>query len=175
MKAYITLIALIMCLIPHLWGQDITHSVISSNGGVASNTLMTLEWTIGELAVKTYTGKGEMYTEGFHQPVLKIEPMDDELISVRTNTTNPEEDYGVIRVIPNPVSSMLNIEFELNEETEMIVQINDLNGKLLKSEKVKIGHGSLIMDFSSFASGIYIMKVTSVDGRFIKSCKISKI
>ncbi len=44
-----------------------------------------------------------------------------------------------IHIYPNPTSSSINIEFELNEPTEVSVSIYDMYGKLVKT----VFHGKL--------------------------------
>ncbi|NND93864.1 MAG: T9SS type A sorting domain-containing protein [Flavobacteriales bacterium] len=49
--------------------QTFDRQVFSSNGGYATNGNLSLEWTLGEIAVKTYTNGNLIVTQGFHQSV----------------------------------------------------------------------------------------------------------
>lgn len=148
-------------------------AIISTNGGTAQNSMMILEWTIGEIAVESYRNGENYYTEGFHQPVLTVMPVEKNhgLVS---NSEESTSTGGTVRVMPNPVSSWLNIEFDLEKEMNMHLQLFDLSGKLIENEHVIMQKGSAEMDFSTFSPGIYMLHVISEDGSFSRSCKISK-
>jgi hypothetical protein len=132
---------------------------------------MILEWTIGEVAVQTIRSGDKMYTEGFHQPSIRVEPFEEEQLHTRAVSSTP----GTIRVAPNPVGDLLNIELDLAEEMEVVIQLNDISGQLIRNEKMQVAKGTMQMDFSNVASGMYVLVVKSLDGQFVRTCKISKI
>lgn len=171
MKLYFVLLVLSFGLLTSLAGQDISPSVISPNGGTAKNSIMILEWTIGEVAVETIRSGDKMYTEGYHQPSIRVEPYEEVQLHTRSVSSTP----GTIRVAPNPVGDLLNIELDLAEEMELIIQLNDISGQLIRNETLLVAKGSMQMDFSTVASGMYVLVVKSTDGQFVRTCKISKI
>ena len=175
MKNWFLILVLVAGFWPDTSAQATTPSVISPNGGVAQNSIMILEWTIGDIAVQSYHSGDKFYTEGFHQPMLTVEPV-DELEPVTTRTDDISEgSAGLVRVMPNPVSSTLNVQFELETQMNIHLRVIDLQGQLLDSQKMKIEQGNMTLDFSSYPTGMYMLHIESEDGRFVRSCKISKI
>ena len=59
------------------------------------------------------------------------------------------------KIYPNPTNGLINIEFADNEIQQ--IKISDLTGKTI-IEKTNIQQNETI-DLSSFASGIYIIKI----------------
>ena len=142
MKVCIAVLVMLCSLSTAMRSQDSAPSVISPNGGIAADSHMILEWTIGEVAVQTLRSGDNVYTEGFHQPVLKVEIIEQEVIRPRVASEDPG-DKGTIRVVPNPVSALLTVYFDFTETMEVNVQVNDVNGRMHKNEKVTIEKGSL--------------------------------
>ncbi|MFM9836910.1 MAG: PKD domain-containing protein [Cyclobacteriaceae bacterium] len=75
-------------------------------------------------------------------------------------------------IYPNPTEAMLNLEVELNKEVQIQVVICSLEGKTIETHDVKIKNGVIELNVSSFAPGMYILKLI-VDkdvrsSRFIK-------
>jgi PKD repeat protein len=75
-------------------------------------------------------------------------------------------------IYPNPTEALLNLEVELNKEVQIQVVICSLEGKRIETHDVKIKNGVIEFDVSSFAPGMYILKLI-VDkdvrsSRFIK-------
>lgn len=175
MKNWFLILVLVAGFWPDTSAQATSPSIISPNGGVAQNSIMILEWTIGEIAVESYHSGEKFYTEGFHQPMLIVEPVDKpQSITTRTDASS-EESVGLVRVMPNPVSSTLNVQFELETQMNIQLRVFDLQGQLLDSQKLKIEQGNTTVDFSSYPTGMYMLHVESEDGLFVRSCKISKI
>lgn len=175
MKPILVFLVLILGLPPLIMAQVLSPSVISPNGGSAQNATMYLEWTVGELAVESYRSGENFYTEGFHQPVLVVEPIvDDVAINNRTDETS-DGGKGLIRVMPNPVNHFLTVEFDLSDMKDIHIAVTDLQGRVLNTLRQQIEQGKVQVDFSSFVAGQYIMHVRSDDGRFFRSCKISKL
>ncbi|MFN9998185.1 MAG: T9SS type A sorting domain-containing protein, partial [bacterium] len=75
-------------------------------------------------------------------------------------------------IYPNPTKEILNLELELNKEVQIQVVLCSLEGKIIEIHDVKIKNGVIELDVSSFAPGMYILKLI-VDkdvrsSRFIK-------
>lgn len=73
-----------------------------------------------------------------------------------------------LKAYPNPTHSIVNIDLD-NSSNDVTIQILDLSGKVLVSQKAS---RSSKLDLSTFSSGIYVVKVTSAEGS--KSIKVVK-
>lgn len=80
--------------------------------------------------------------------------------STRMNALSP-----FVKVFPNPVSHVLNIELNVQEGDYFQMDILDTNGKQVKSVYQKINTSEqykLAMDITDLSGGIYFCRVTSV-------------
>lgn len=74
--------------------------------------------------------------------------------------TADEDETFSISVFPNPVQTDANIAFELNETSDALIQVYDISGRMVKSERytaLKAGEHTLNMDVSDLNNGTYIM------------------
>ena len=69
---------------------------------------------------------------------------------------------NAIYVYPNPANEIIN--FKLDKET--IVQIHDLSGRLLQSQKLP--SGDVVLNISHLPAGIYFLKIENQAVKFIK-------
>ncbi len=58
-----------------LSAQTFSQYVIGSSGTYATSTMGSMAWTIGEVITETYSGPGNYFTQGFHQPEVKGEAL----------------------------------------------------------------------------------------------------
>lgn len=79
--------------------------------------------------------------------------------------SNTEFDYISFNAFPNPTNGEIKIEFE-NFDSKMFYKIIDINGRELKFEEIK--DKTLMIDFSNFSNGIYLLEIASKDGKTIK-------
>ncbi len=71
---------------------------------------------------------------------------------------------GNITVYPNPVKELLNIQFtDINTKNDIILQLYDINGKLLQTKKTK--NYKTTVNLSSKTAGVYILKVLFGNGK----------
>ena len=65
-----------------------------------------------------------------------------------------------ITASPNPVFNNLKIAFPNIQEDEILVQIFDINGKLLVNKMIGVQNSNYInVSFESFSNGIYFIKL----------------
>jgi hypothetical protein len=72
---------------------------------------------------------------------------------------------------PNPANQILNISL-VSTEMEKIIEVFDLNGKLVMTEKVMQNNAEL--DISTLPGGLYLIKVTTKDGTLLSKDKFVK-
>ncbi|HNW97624.1 MAG TPA: M1 family aminopeptidase [Bacteroidales bacterium] len=121
----------------------------------------------------SFSGQQYALNLGFRPDSVKFDP---ELWIVSANNianvSTPEIDYvESINIFPNPAEDILNIDYKgMNIES---IEIYDVKGSLIKSIITEGMNGYLDIDISSFAEGIYSVKIKSADKIFYR--KISKI
>jgi hypothetical protein len=92
---------------------------------------------------------------------------DEEVIAVHSSTSlvdvaHLEEQLSQISIYPNPATDNIAFDLASNE----LVQIVDLNGRIVRSEMGYIGKNSLFIQ--DLPAGIYHLQSTTVHSRFIK-------
>jgi len=148
--------------------QSLSPSVISPAGGFDQTDDISLEWTIGELAVATYDADGRMYTEGFHQPMLTVERI--LLPEIEKN------DNLVVTIAPNPVKYTLSIEIidPLNRVLEL--EIIDAQGRLVEHARMDTQIQNLEFDMLQYASGFYVLRIIDpVSRTLLDTYKLAKV
>ena len=129
---------------------------------------MTLDWTLGELAVSSLETPNGLLTEGFHQPMLRVESTFES--PIQKGETNFQ-----MRIAPNPVTSNLSIRIHSEGEGEGELALWDARGQRLKRAAVDLSLAQQDWDLSGYASGIYTVTLRDEKGALLRSYKISKI
>ena len=160
------LLFLTLILSVSLFSQSLSPTVIASAGGFAAAGGYSISQTIGELAVKTLTNNDLLLTQGFQQPQLSV-----------ANFIEPEEVEWSLNTYPNPVKDMMYIEYSLQEETDLMLEIRDITGKKVSEEKLEqlSGDSETSVNLSDLRNGIYFLKFYSPDKKLFKIIKIQKI
>jgi len=93
-------------------------------------------------------GRGLHYTKYFEKPVGIFTP-------------DTEVHASSLKVFPNPVSSTATIEYMLDEQTEVIISVFDINGKMVINERVTQSAGThhYKLDCASLPRGTYVTSV----------------
>ncbi len=147
------------------FSQSFDRSVLSSDGATSTDGTITLDWTLGELATTTIITQNGMLSQGFHQPVLSVS---------KILTTNKLEDYYQIKVMPNPVSTYLNVHVKGELENTLLVDLLDFNGKVVKRERLLFPYTPIQFDMDIYPSGLYVVRVMTDKNEPIKMFKINK-
>jgi hypothetical protein len=72
-----------------------------------------------------------------------------------------------VKVFPNPAETELNLAYNTEKNfNEMEIQLLDINGRLVYSEKLNSKDGLIKMDVSEFTAGIYVCNLIA-DGRVL--------
>jgi len=148
--------------------QSISPYVIANAGDFFTDGTYTLSWTLGEIAIETYTAGSNIITQGFQQPdydyVTIIEENDTENLN--------------ISVYPNPANENLFIEYSTENETDVLIELTDLLGRRvlpaiqLTSSKAKNRYA---LDLNGLTNNMYLLRVISKDLTIHKTYRISKI
>ena len=137
----------------------ISQEVIATQGNSTSNSVATLDYTIGEVVILTGTDGKNDVTQGFHQPVFEI-----------TNIETIEISFEV-SIYPNPAVELLNIQFEEVDKGSRF-ELYDANGKLLITREINDHNMSL--PFNEYETGLYFISFISSDNQLLKTFKIQK-
>lgn len=87
-------------------------------------------------------------------------------ITLRRNTGNTP-----ITVYPVPAQDILNIQFDLDSEQEVELQLFDISGKLIKSQNIE-WIGNYQLDLRTYSAGTYFLTIATKDEIF--STKFAK-
>jgi hypothetical protein len=81
------------------------------------------------------------------------------------NSTDEASLFGDISLYPNPAQEAVLLQYSLLDASPVIVEIIDLNGKLLEQQKyVPATFGEINLDVSGFPSGNYIIRIATEKG-----------
>ncbi len=85
-----------------------------------------------------------------------------------TPTGIKEIEEELMNLFPNPASGTLHYEINVKENTNYTMEVVDITGKILLSEKPKVGLGNnnLEVNVSSLSPGIYFLKMLNNNGRY---------
>ena len=102
----------------------------------------------------TAGGGNNMYIDNIN--IYEGTPSDDLVAGITEN-----ELIQNLVLYPNPTDDELNVQFSLESSQEVIVQIQDLSGKVLQNNLINANTGTnlVFMNTSELSSGMYFMKI----------------
>lgn len=168
-----TLLSILFCSITlALFGQSIERQVISSSGNYTESGGLSLSSTVGETAIATGKSTDIILTQGFQQP--------DESDAEETNVGIEKViDKMKISAFPNPTSDKVILEINANQETELRIELLDLNGKRLNNNAVEqvsvFGKTVHEIDMQKYSTGHYLIRLSDESGKYSESIKIQKV
>lgn len=166
MKLKLTFLLFCMGITIHSFSQQKNPSVIASAGGTSKSATIILEWTLGESFIQTVSSSTQLYTQGFHQPMLeirRIEPDKDILIAKST-----------FHVYPNPTTSIINIQLDEVPDKPYSVSLVDVNGKVILKNVFPLNSSLLRIDVSRFTPGTYLLRMSNTNGSVQEVYKVIK-
>ncbi|GAB3176985.1 T9SS type A sorting domain-containing protein [Telluribacter humicola] len=145
--------------------QSLSPEVIAVGGSIDKNENLSLEWTLGESAVETVGLPERFYTQGFHQPMLLVEALPDEAVSLHR-----------VEVYPNPVSSILTVKIESGESVSAPLKLSliDVTGTSLLNKAASAPTETLQLDLKQAPAGMYMLQVITAEGQPVRVFKIVK-
>jgi len=173
MKVLLFLLCAIPICLSGLEAQSVSQSVIASDGGSGKGAGVQLDYTLGELAVDRLTGQQVSMTEGFHQPLLMVEPVEgDPSVTGSSKSIEPEP---IISLTPNPVATELMVKFAQPAPKTITLDVRDANGIRVLQKQLEPIHGDSPIDVSGFLPGVYYFHFTAAGQHIQSTYKISKI
>ena len=118
-----------------------------------------------------------MYSEGFHQPTILIVNMitDHVGLTVEGRTSIIKASDLQITISPNPVRSILHVNLQAQNQEEVFLGMTDLSGKTIMKQKIDPFLSSFDVDLSHFATGMYLLRFSDIEGIPIQSFKVTKM
>ena len=79
---------------------------------------------------------------------------------------------GYIKVQPNPAKDYIIVEYELEQQANVTVEINDISGILKFSKNTTGKQDQQLVDTRNWKAGIYIVSL-KINGKLIESIKFT--
>lgn len=148
-----TIIFLIILLVFQGKAQELSPSLLSTSGDFFTNGSYSISWSLGEIAIETFTQLENILTQGFQQ--------------TRLTTTGIQEkplQKNQIQLYPNPASDKLYISFNSDEVLSYHLEIFDLIGSKKISEKIETNSKITEIRLNDLEPGTYML-VIKPDGK----------
>ena len=162
-KFYVMIFGCLMGL--YTSGQSISSYVIASAGESVENGGISVSWTLGELAIETLEDDGNtlILTQGFQQGYFEI-----------TSIGEPLSDNFNLKIYPNPATEYVLVDLQSDEINDAIVELYDLNGKMVYNDKFDVIEGPNKVDLTGLNSSQYILRITDSTGKVLQTFKLIK-
>ena len=155
MKKNKLFLILIFTALNSLYAQS--FELIGSSGDSFANEVYQLDWSIGEVAIETYSSEQNILTQGLHQNTYTV-------LAVGNNNVKID-----MSVYPNPATDMISIEVK-NLGTYQLI-LSDINGKELINKQISANHA--LLDLSTFRRSAYFLLIKQ-QNKLLKTYKIIK-
>lgn len=134
--------------------QEIQSSLLSTSGDFFSNESYSISWSIGEIAIKTFTKPGNILTQGFQQTKLTTTGIKE----------NPLK-YSQVKLYPNPASEKLYLSFNSDVIQSYQLEIFDFIGSKKITEKIESGSITSEIGLNNLKPGTYMLVLKSNEGK----------
>ncbi|MCB9230119.1 MAG: T9SS type A sorting domain-containing protein [Bacteroidia bacterium] len=167
MRIFFTLfLALIITSTAGAQAARIFPTVVACNGNQFKYQNYSGSFTIGEMITPTLMGADSVIlTQGFHQVDLPLNSV------IREELDASQE----ILVYPNPTQGQVIFEISQLNAKEIRVDLVDMLGRVLNTQKIKSTWGQLVFDLSQEADSYYFLRATTEDGKSVGTYKVQKI
>lgn len=159
----IILFVVICFLGGYSFGQSISSQVVATAGEHSETSELSVSWTLGEIAIETLESSSVTLYQGFQQGYFEITSIEDPMIN------NVE-----LKVYPNPATDYVYISIESDEIKSALIQLYDLDGKMVLNEQWQYIEGPFKINLDGLASSQYILKVSAKSGKLLQTYKIIK-
>jgi len=146
-------------------GQNFDRVTLSA-GGMSDDRI---NYTIGELFVFSVSNTGVTLESGSQSSIINT----GGIHNVAT-TIKPIYSDDKIVTYPNPVTTSLNIQISENKDN-LNIEIFDLSGKLIKTERKFKTTDKFDIDVTDLASSNYLLKISSISGKIYPAINFIKI
>ncbi len=131
----------------------------SNNIVISNNDIVIIQQSIGQLSpIGTFTKGNYEIRQGFIQPNI-LAKIIDENIPLNIDLT--------VSVYPNPFINDLTVSFNNNNESDIIIEVYDVLGRLLYNKKY-FWNKSILVQLNNLPSGIYLLKILNNNKQTIR-------
>lgn len=162
MKSFLLLISVLL-FAKHLKAQDISKQVIGTSGETLTSTSYVLAFTVGESIVGEIQNNVTL-SQGFWS-VLQ----DEGTLGIDSE----DEIMEHIKIYPNPVRDYLNINVNNTLNSDVRINLYDLNGKLIVEKEINASMDSRL-DMTKLSHGLYFLTIKTLNNRYNNTIKIIK-
>jgi hypothetical protein len=155
MRKRILIFSIFLWTTANCFGQSIDRDVVSTSGGYANNSDLSVSWTIGEPVTETFASNNFVLYQGFQQG--------EYIVEVPESNENGINDI-YIDVYPNPAGDFLVVDFKDPDKSNFTLNLYSLNGKKIFSKKADPFSKNKYINLSEYQSGTYILKVINKQG-----------
>jgi hypothetical protein len=154
MKTKLTFCALLLNLTLIGYSQSMTPTVVNAGGKTYTDSSISIEWSIGEVAVvntMTSVDKRFVFSNGFLQSELSCKDKDNYSFTADELT-----------VLPSPTHGKLDVWIDTRQQGNLLIGINNAAGKEICSRKVS-SYGTHVTEHFNLTtqpSGTYFVHVT---------------
>ncbi len=157
-------ILLVFVSMAEAFAQDKDLLVVATSGSSYQMKDIFLDWTLGEVVIQFLDNPSTLLSQGFHQSAYSLTSINPIPVTV-----------GIMLVLPNPFSDVLEVKMTYQEIKKGQVELFDINGKQLWKKPFE---GMEIVEkhsTSSLPSGQYYFVVSLSEDSFLYSYPIIKI
>ncbi len=138
------------------------QNAVPASGGNASGSGGSVSYTVGQIVYTTHTGTNGSASQGVQQPYE---------ISIVSGLEEAKEINLMVSAYPNPTTDYLTLEVKSFNLSTLTIQLLDLNGKLLKTQKIEGTQTSIEMN--NLVPATYFLRL--IEGnKEVKSFKVVK-
>lgn len=138
------------------------QNAVPASGGNASGSGGSVSYTVGQIVYTTHTGTNGSTSQGVQQPYE---------ISIVSGLEEAKEINLMVSAYPNPTTDYLTLEVKNFNLSTLTIQLLDLNGKLLKTQKIEGTQTSIEMN--NLVPATYFLRL--IEGnKEVKSFKVVK-
>lgn len=142
-------------------------------------TEVKCDTTKGDIIIRTFGKDGELLTEDIKKELNDMDGIEEKIIIIRKSKRAKDvleevpsgkvteqgpavpSNINELSFYPNPTKGKFHIKFRVNEPADAVLQLTDINGKVVYSEELKDFSGLYEKDIyrSELSSGTYFMHV----------------
>jgi hypothetical protein len=118
-------------------------------------------WDSTVIQMHRYTGDSLTTITGGHPRLYSSTFIYDNSVNCFVGVSEQSQEASIM-VYPNPTTGITTVEIEISLNTESTIEIYNLSGSLVQSEKLFLTSGDTKkqIDISNLTNGIYILKVS---------------
>lgn len=157
-----------LCIFCNLSGQQICLDALGSSGSDGSGSGISLAWTVGEMAVATFSIPANVLTQGFHQDEYCGTP----IVSREAQLSSVEA--SCIEILRNPFRDRIVLDANCSSMESVSCRIVDVNGKILYEITLDLEQTRNVIPAEGLANGMYFLTLENPNWNYLQNFKLIK-